>query len=316
MKLVFSNEYINLLVILVGMIVILDITSRKAAAKRALRFGNFTTLEKVIGRKLIQPDIIPMILRILAVTLMIIGLSDPKLIYEQDVSEAEYVIALDTSSSMTAPDFYPNRIEAAKQVVSSFIEDVHANIGLITFSGEAHVKSSVTSDKEKLLHIVENITIEPPAGTAIGDALIGATTLFTGRNTTRIIILITDGQNNAGTPINETLPAIKRNNITVYTIGMGSNVTINVTLPSSLYGKNATYAIPPTLDEVTLITIANETGGEYNRAENTTSLQEIFKSTIQRKTTTLEPTFYIMMGAVLLLILEWGLEVTKYKIIP
>jgi len=320
MRVEFSYQYINLLLIILGLIVIIFMISKKIVRKRILTFGNFEVLEKVTGKKILPLDIIPLILRILALILIVISISNPKIIYERYVSNTNFVIAIDTSSSMLTPDFFPNRLEVAKDVCLEFIKQLkNTKIGIVTFSGKAYVKTELTDDISKLNFIISDITLESPGGTAIGEALITSSSLFSdihiAKNKT--IILITDGRNNMGISVNESLMPLKMNGIKVFTIGIGKNVTIeNVTMPEKLGKKNATVAIFPTLDEETLTYISNQTGGKYFRVEDTSSFEDAMRATLEKKRITKNPTLYLLMATCILLLLEWSLEITKYRILP
>ena len=319
MRLEFSYEYANLLIILLGLLFIVYMLSRKMAKKRVITFGNFEVLEKVVERKIFAPEILPMALRILAIILIIISISNPRLTYTLYSSDVEYVIAIDTSSSMLTPDFYPNRLEVAKDVVWRSLEKLkHTKVGIVTFSGKAYIKSELTNEIPKLRDIVLKIQVEPPAGTAIGDALISSAALLTngesGKNKT--IILITDGRNNLGVSLEEAIKPLLREKIKVFSIGIGGNQTTNVTLPEELKEVNATVAEFPVLDEESLKWLSNVTGGMYFRVTNITEFEDALEKSIEKREITINPTTYLLILASLILLLEWSLEMTKFRVIP
>lgn len=320
MNLTFSYQYSNLLIILIGIVLLFYLFSRRLSKKRVITFGNFEVLEKVTGRKILTPSIIPLILRILALFLIIISISNPKLTYMSSSSDTDYVLAIDTSSSMLTPDLTPNRLEVAKDISSEFIKSLeNTKIGIVTFAGKAYTKTGLTDDTTKLELIIDDINVETPAGTAIGDAIITSTSLLAGQedNKNKTIILITDGRNNVGVPLNQTIETLKSNHIKVYTIGIGGNISkMNITIPSEMKEKNATVAEFPNLDENTLKYIANQTGGQYFRVTDVQSFRDALKSTIKQKRVTIQPTFYLLLSACIVLLIEWSLEVTKYRILP
>ena len=320
MNLTFSYQYSNLLIILIGIVLLFYLFSRRLSKKRVITFGNFEVLEKVTGRKILTPSIIPLILRILALFLIIISISNPKLTYMSSSSDTDYVLAIDTSSSMLTPDLTPNRLEVAKDISSEFIKSLeNTKIGIVTFAGKAYTKTGLTDDTTKLELIIDDINVETPAGTAIGDAIITSTSLLAGQedNKNKTIILITDGRNNVGVPLNQTIETLKSNHIKVYTIGIGGNISkMNITMPSEMKEKNATVAEFPNLDENTLKYIANQTGGQYFRVTDVQSFRDALKSTIKQKRVTIQPTFYLLLSACIVLLIEWSLEVTKYRILP
>jgi len=322
MKITVSYHHANLLIVLVGLIFFLYIVSKKLAKRRVITFGNFEVLEKVTGKKMITPDIFPMILRILAFVLIIVSISDPKLTYIKYASDVDYVFAIDTSSSMLTPDFFPSRLEVAKDVSLEFIRKLkNARIGVVTFAGKSYVKTELTNDISVLESVINSINIETPGGTAIGDALITSTSLLASsdvdKSRNKTVILITDGKNNIGVPVNETIESLNVNEIKVFTIGIGENVSVmNVTLPPELENVNATVAEFPILDEKTLMYIANQTGGKYFRVTDVESFKRALEATVQRKQVVIQPTFYLLLAACFTLLVEWALEATKYRILP
>ena len=316
MEVVFSYHYSNILIFLIGMVIIIYLLSRYSAKKRAIRFGNFEILERVAGRRILSFSMIPTLLRILALSLVIIAISDPVLIYSKPSLNSDYVIALDTSSSMLTPDFKPNRLEAAKEAALDFIAELKPErVGIVTFSGKAYVKSELSSDHLQLEKIIKAISIEPPAGTAIGDALISAASLMQNSPRNRTIILITDGRNNVGIPLNQTLETLKKNGIRVFAIGIGSKEALNYTIPQA-QELNATVAEFPLLDEESLKFIANQTKGMYFRAENRSVLTDAFRASLSYEEVRMGLSLYLLLAACLVLLVEWGLEITKYRIIP
>ncbi|MBN2101265.1 MAG: VWA domain-containing protein [Candidatus Aenigmarchaeota archaeon] len=316
MKLIFTYEYLNLLLILVGLVIILFLLSKKFTKKRTMIFGNYETLEKSMGKKIFSVSIVPLILRIIVFVLIIITISDPRLVYGQYIANTDFVMAIDTSSSMLTPDFTPNRLEAAKEVYLEWLDSIEkTKIGIVTFAGQAYVKTSITEDSNELKKIMRSIKLEQPAGTAIGDALITSTSLLYSSERNRTIILTTDGISNMGTNINESLKTLKENNIRVIVIGIGTKQE-NVTVYDNTTDTNTTYSKFPDLDEESLRMIANETNGMYFVVSNKTSLSEAMKTGIKYKEAVISPTFYLLLLVCFVLLIEWGLEITKYKPLP
>ena len=316
MRLIFTYEYLNLLIILVGLVIILFLLSRKFTKKRTMIFGNYETLERSMGKKIFSVSIVPLILRIIVFVLIIITISDPRLVYGQYVANTHFVMAIDTSSSMLTPDFTPNRLEAAKEVYLEWLDSIEkTKIGIVTFAGQAYVKTSITEDSNELKKIMKSIKMEQPAGTAIGDALITSTSLLYSSERNRTIILTTDGISNMGTNINESLKTLKENGISVIIIGIGTKQE-NVTVYDGIANESRTYARFPDLDEDVMKTIAEETGGMYLVATNKTALKDAMRAGIKYKEAVIDPTFYILLLACFVLLIEWGLEITKYKPLP
>lgn len=191
----------------------------------------------------------------------------------------DIVIALDISSSMLAMDFQPNRIEAAKDIAMKFIAGrPNDKIGLVIFSGESFTQCPLTTDHAALINLFKNIEsgmIED--GTAIGNGLATAVSRLKDSNdASKVIILLTDGENNRGeiAPLTGAELA-KIYGIRVYTIGIGTMGTAPypVQTPFGTQIQNMEVKI----DENTMKEIANITGGEYFRATDNNSLAEIYK---------------------------------------
>lgn len=223
-------------------------------------------------------------LKLLIVALAIIALAKPFRWNDRDASTNDYkygidiVLALDVSLSMLATDFQPNRLEAAKEVAKEFIDGRRGDrIGLVVYAGEAYTACPATLDYEVLktqIDQVDGMNIE--GGTAIGTGLGTAVVhLRSDSLKSKVIILLTDGSNNAGdiTPI-QAAELAKTKNICVYTIGVGSNgmAPTPMVTPVGIRYENQLVEI----DEATLNEIAEITGGQYFRATDKESLDEIY----------------------------------------
>lgn len=220
---------------------------------------------------------IPFALRMLAIAFVIIALARPQssISHKQvDVEGIDIVMALDVSGSMMAMDFRPNRLEACKNVIKSFIENrPNDRIGLVVYAGEAYTKCPLTSDQNTLLNSLESTKFGViDDGTAIGDGL--GTAINRLRESTaksRVIILLSDGVNNAGhiDPYSAAEIA-KEYGIRVYTIGCGTIGTAPISTP---YGV---MQMQVEIDEPLMRSIAQQTGGQYFRAQNKTKLKEVY----------------------------------------
>lgn len=191
----------------------------------------------------------------------------------------DIVLAIDVSGSMLAQDFSPNRIEAAKEVATEFVSGRSGDrIGLVVFAGEAYTACPATTDYSILKKQIKEVNCEVniEGGTAIGVGLGTAVTRL--RNDSlpsKVIILLTDGSNNAGTiSPDEAADLAKAKNVRVYTIGVGStgDVPIPVQTPFGTILQNGESEI----DEATLLRIAQKTEGEYFRATDKESLRAIY----------------------------------------
>lgn len=219
------------------------------------------------------------LLRLLTLGALIIVLARPQSVNSSETSKTEgidIVMALDVSSSMLAEDFKPNRLVASKQVAAEFVNDrPNDKIGLVIFAGEAFTQCPLTVDHTILLNLINDVNIGLiEDGTAIGLGLATAVNrLKDSDSKSRVIILLTDGSNNAGTvtPLNAADFA-KEHGIKVYTVGVGSRGKSTITDPYT----GTKMEIEADIDEKVLTQIAAITDGEYFRATDNTSLKRIY----------------------------------------
>lgn len=219
------------------------------------------------------------VLQLLAIVFLIVALARPQThdsLRSSSIEGTDIVLALDISSSMLATDLQPNRIDAAKSVASKFVSSRPTdNIGLVVFSGESLSIMPLTTDKAALVNAISNTkTGALNDGTAIGDGIASAVNrLKSGHAKSKSIILLTDGTNNAGDVAPATAAMIaKQNNIRIYSIGVGTNGSIQITDP---YGFSTT-TMETKIDESALKNIASTTGGKYFRATDSHMLRQVF----------------------------------------
>lgn len=242
------------------------------------------------------------VLRVLALSVLIVALARPQVISVDHQIHATHgidiVMAMDISGSMLARDLKPNRLEALKHVAGDFVgQRVADRIGIVIYAAEAYTKTPVTSDKTLLLNSLRDIKYSDDLrdGTAIG---VGLTTAINRIKTSpaksKVIILLTDGVNNTGTvdPLMATQIA-KEFKIKIYTIGIGTNGLAESPVGIRPNGEIIYDKIPVELDEALMKTIAKETGGQYFRATNTESLKKIYEEINQLEKTKIDEQKYV-----------------------
>lgn len=219
------------------------------------------------------------VLQLVAISGIIVALARPQThdsLRSQNVEGTDIVLALDISSSMLATDLRPTRLESAKEVATKFVgQRTDDNIGLVVFSGESLSLMPLTSDKTALVNAIKNVESgDLNDGTAIGDGIASAINrLVSGNAKSKSIILLTDGTNNAGDVAPATAAQIaKEKGIKIYTIGAGTNGSIQITDP---YGFSTT-TMETKIDEAALKNIADLTGGKFFRATDSRMLREVF----------------------------------------
>jgi Ca-activated chloride channel family protein len=225
---------------------------------------------------------VPFILEMVAISMFIIALARPQSTtsWENVTTEGiDIVVALDISTSMLAMDFNPNRLEAAKKVAMEFISGrEHDRMGLVVFAGEAFTQCPLTTDRAVLLNLFGDIKtglIED--GTAIGNGLATAVARLKDSDAiSRVIILLTDGENNRGEVAPLTAAEISKTyGIRVYTVGVGTIGTAPYPVPTA-FGTQV-QQMEVKIDEGMLKQIAQITDGKYFRATNNLKLAEIYK---------------------------------------
>jgi Ca-activated chloride channel family protein len=215
-------------------------------------------------------------LYLLVLFLIILGLSRPRLIdnlQKTSVSVIDMLLVLDISSSMLADDFPPNRLEAVKKTASDFIESRKDDrIGILVFAGESFIQCPLTVDKKVLQSLIREITIASKEhdGTAIGMAIANGTNRLRNSDVeSRVMILLSDGSNNAGEIDPKTAAELAAEyDIKIYTIGAGTNQSYT-RIPGRGLIRNE-------IDEETLQHIADMTGGTFFRATDVEALASIY----------------------------------------
>ena len=200
------------------------------------------------------------------------------------VEGIDIMLAVDVSTSMLAEDLKPNRLEAAKQVASEFIAGrPNDNIGLTVFAAEAFTQCPMTTDHAVLLNLFRGVGADMAQrgmiedGTAVGMGIANAVSrLKDSKAKSKVIILLTDGTNNAG-DISPMMAAeiAKSFGIRVYTIGVGTNGLAPYPMPVA--GGVQYLNIPVEIDTKTLSAIAGKTDGEFYRATDNRKLEEVYK---------------------------------------
>jgi Ca-activated chloride channel family protein len=277
----FADPQLLWLLVLVPLSVVLHIyRGRKTAV-------NVSTIEGALGaprtfRHYLRH--VPFVLRCAALAALIIALARPQNTSPESGGTTEgidIVLSMDISGSMLSRDFTPDRMEAAKQTASQFIAArPHDRIGLVAFAAESFTQSPMTTDGRTLQMLLEGLRIGlVDDGTAIGNGL--ATAINRLRESTaesKVIILLTDGMNNAGQIAPLTAAEIARTlGIRVYTIGVGTRGTAPSPSHYDMFGRLVFIDAPVEIDEQILTDIASATGGEYFRATDNGSLEEVYK---------------------------------------
>jgi len=240
-----------------------------------LKFSSLKIVKKSIMKKNFLRKHLPFILMMGILGLAIVGLANPQIPTLSVEKGVNLSIVLDGSESMAASDYTPTRLDAAKSAITNLISKVGSqnNVGIVLFESGATTISYLTPEKEKSINAISSIQ-QGQGATAIGDGLsLGIDMASSIPNKKGVIILLSDGVHNSGliTP-KEAISYAKINNIQIHTIGLGSIEPVY--LRDDIYG-DPQYA---ELDEDTLVSIAQETGGNYYKSLDEQTLNEIFVS--------------------------------------
>ncbi len=271
-------------------------------------------------------------LRVAALCLFVVALARPRLDLSEESVTAEgidIVLTMDLSTSMGARDFQPDRLEASKRVAREFVSRRDFDrIGLVVYAGEAYTKSPLTVDHDIIDRFISELQMGGiPDGTAIGTGLATAVNRLKDSDaSSKVIILLTDGENNQGYHSPELAAELaKEFDIRVYTIGVGSGQ--ETLMPSSPLGQGR-YTFKPTrgtVDDDLLAYIAETTNGRYFRARDPEELESIYDYIDELEKTEIETTVkkiyeerfhrFLLWGLILLL-LETVLRYTVLKTVP
>ena len=284
--------------------------AKKRKKQRAMKFGNYETLEKVAGKSFLSSNKIMLLLKMAAITSLILGISSPVLQYQAQATGSDYVIAVDTSSSMLATDLEPTRLEAAKSVSSTFTSQLsnQTEIGSLSFSGRINNKTQIKADKEEVREFISRYEVGAYAGTAIGDAVYTSTNMLINTEENRTLILITDGISNTGRSVNESIQYAQDRQVKINTIGIGESKENEQTTNSS----EIQY---PNLNSSRLRQISNATDGAYSTV---TSRKELEDTLLNMEETTVDTELSdpLIFLALILLLGEWILGTTRFDVLP
>ncbi|MBR1940608.1 MAG: VWA domain-containing protein [Bacteroidaceae bacterium] len=277
---IFANrEYLFLLLLLIPYII--WYIWKRQSSEASLQVSDtevYANAPKTFKNYLIHA---PFVLRTLALALLIFVLARPQTTDSWQNSETEGIdimLALDVSTSMLAEDLKPNRLEAAKEVATQFINGrPYDNIGVTLFAGESFTQCPLTVDHSVLLNLINQAEcgiIED--GTAVGMGIANAVSrLKDSKAISKVIIILTDGTNNMGDISPLTAAEIAKSfGIRIYTVGVGTNGT--APYPYPVAGTIQYVNMPVEIDESTLTQIANIADGQYYRATSNSKLKEVY----------------------------------------
>ncbi|MBT8230722.1 MAG: VWA domain-containing protein [Bacteroidia bacterium] len=299
--------------------------------KSRVRFPHISALNDLRSIRSVVYPFLP-ILRYIGVIALVFALARPQLVLKEEEVKAEGIdimMVMDLSSSMLARDFKPDRLTVSKEMAQDFIDKRSFDrIGLVVFAGESFTQSPLTTDHrivKEFLGTLESGMLED--GTAIGMGLASSVNrLKESTSKSKVVILLTDGVNNAGYIKPMTAAEIaKELNVKVYTIGVGSMGNAISPISRRSDGVYVFGLSRVEIDEELLSEISRMTGGKYFRATDEISLEKIYEEIDQLEKTEMEVSvfkryseefrFFLIIGFACVFI-EWLLKQSILKSLP
>ncbi|MFA6214278.1 MAG: VWA domain-containing protein [Candidatus Micrarchaeia archaeon] len=312
MEVTFEHDIYLLFLLLIPFLAALHFYSLHYVRQKAMRFANFEALEKIVQTRQVVPNnYLLLAMRacvLVGFTLAAAGLT---VHYEAPASAYDYIVALDTSNSMLAQDLVPDRLGASKLAVAGWIAALPhgSHVGVVTFSSQASLFIEPSGELWLTALKITGVSADRSGGTAICEALKAGTNWLEGGENPGAIILVSDGQNNAGCLLGEGIAYAKARNVKVFAIGVGSQQGGAMEgLPDTIF----------TLDDSDLRETAQGTGGAYYRAADGESMKLAFDQLVKpgMRNETLPLAIPLMMVSFLFVFLDWGLSITRYRSIP
>ncbi len=309
-----------------------DYIRRTQSRAASIRFPSLAIVKRVPKGWAYRARHILFALRMAAVALLCIAMARPQFgesIEDVSTQGIDIMLLQDVSSSMKTLDFKPkNRLFVAKKVSEDFILGrKHDRIGLVVFSGRSYTQCPLTIDYNVLVQLLRQVEMgRVEDGTAIGTGILNATNRL--RHSTaksKIMILLTDGENNAGEvdPVTAARAAVALG-IKIYTIGVGKEGEQPMEIDDPMFGKRI-VAVPTKIDEPMMRQIAALTGGKYYRAQDADALKDIYTTIDKLEKTEIKTTSYmryreifstLVWIALALLVLEVLLAHTRFRKLP
>lgn len=311
MEITFSDPIFLWFILGVPILLTIHFWSLNKKRISALKFANFEAIARIVGgRQDLSKNIGLLIMESASLVLIVLAMAGMNVWYEGYGSNTDFVIAMDTSNSMTTEDFTPDRISSAKQAAMKFV-DVSPpgnKIGVVTFSGSPEVVQQLSDSRITIKKSIEDVFVSVTGGTNIGDAIITSVNTLISSNNSKAIILLTDGQTNIGATLDEGIRYANNYGVTVHTIGVGKEEGGVLRGTSVVLGLN----------EQDLVRIAMETHGQYFRAKNKEALDFSYTEIAQlnKQKMRKDMSFVFMLAVFVIALIEWFLINTKYRTIP
>lgn len=307
----FLNIHFLWALFMIPLMVALHFFLLKYTHRRAVLFANFEALKRVTGSMVLSKNITLLIARLLVILFLVLSAAGIVIWTKGPSSEFNYVIAIDTSSSMLADDLTPDRLTVAKETANDFANSLNAEarIGVISFSGINKVENVLTNKRADVTSAIDGIKVSKAGGTDITGAVTTAVNLLmTDTDKSMSVIVLTDGQHTVGAPIEEAINYAAQKRVVVHTIGIATTKGGSFELTQLL----------STIDEDTLDRLASNTGGKFFKAGTKEEMLAAFNEivTLSEQNVPHQLRLPLLIIGLLLLLTEWTLLSTRFRMLP
>ncbi|MFP4567730.1 MAG: VWA domain-containing protein [Candidatus Woesearchaeota archaeon] len=316
MHITFSNPLYLWFLFLIPVLIFAHFFFFKRSRSKALIFSNIQAIRRMAKGNIISANLTHLVLRSLIVVAIVVAASGAKLNVLGDKSDVNIVFALDSSASMSSPDVGSSRFDTAKYLISNILSTSPrgGEYALISFSGASFIRQRFTFERAELLLTLDNMDVARLGGTDVGGAIIAATNLFESRSEGgRVLILLSDGLNNAGSFISsspdEIVDYARDNLIVIHSIAIGGEGGPLGFLPEY-------YQIPAMFDDSLVNLLSEGTGGSSFRIESFSDVEGVVESLdfeTSRAYITYDLAYWAFIVIFVLLSLEWILANTIYR---
>ncbi|MGD9276431.1 MAG: VWA domain-containing protein [Candidatus Pacearchaeota archaeon] len=298
----FTHSQYLFFLFLIPLLFLIHFFSLSNKKKVALRFANFDAISRIRGIDFFSKNIVILSLNVAIVFFLILALSGLTVQVTKESSSFSFVIAIDSSESMLADDFSPNRITVAKDIAREFVDSVPRGVmmGVVSFSGNAYIEQDLTNDKIEIKNSINQIKINGWGGTDLYEAVINSANIFNNEENKAVVVL-SDGQINVAN-LDTIISYAQQKRVLIHTIAIGTEE-----------GGETPYAISK-LDKDSLNALAYNTGGKAFLAEDRNALEESLLSILDltERKVSIDAGNYLILFAIILFSVEIFLINTRY----
>jgi len=283
-----------------------------------MKLANFEAIRRVTGEKTLTKNIGVLTVRVVLIACIILAVAGTTFWYKGPISDNDFVIAIDTSASMSAQDIRPTRLDAAKEYADNIITGLNSksSFALLSFAGTTFIETEMIDNKDTMIKAINSLESSNTGGTDIPGAIITGTNMLLAASKGKTIVIITDGSNTVSAFMSDSLrnalDYADKNQVVIHAIGIGTESGPLGYLPE-YYNVSAVY------NENTLFEISNRTRGKYVHIQSKSELDSARIEIAKEAEQAMIPV-HLDYGLMLLvlgaLFLEWGLISTRFRRIP